>query len=316
MSPKDAAIMEPQHALPRMCLGSLRERRTKPRGGNRPGWGVFAGCGMGSYFYFQRVLEQSARRPGWDVPPSPHRERQGLPRDARVLPVLTCTAPASMCRRPARPRFVAVHYACQSLLNAECDTAIAGGVTIELPHRRGYTYHDGEILSPDGHCRASIIVLPAPSFGSGVGVVVLRRLVADALADGDHIHAVIKATAINNDGASKAGYLAPSVNGQAEAITRLRGWPASRPTPSSMSSATAPAPIWATRSKSRRSRRRSGSRPHAPVLPGRFGQDQHRHLDTAAGVVSLIKATLALKHGLIPASLGFEKPNPAIDFCV
>ena len=95
--------------------------------------------------------------------------------------------------------------------------ALAGGVTIELPHGRGYVFKEGEILSPDGHCHAFDHRAQGTVFGSGAGVVVLRRL-ADAIADGDHIWAVIKGTAINNDGAAKAGYLAPSVDGQARAI--------------------------------------------------------------------------------------------------
>ena len=112
---------------------------------------------------------------------------------------------------------VAVHLACQSLLNYECDMALAGGVTIEIPHGQGYIYREGEILSRDGHCRSFDAASSGTVFGSGLGIVVLRRL-EDALADRDHIRAVILGSAINNDGARKVGYLAPSVEGQAEVI--------------------------------------------------------------------------------------------------
>ena len=107
--------------------------------------------------------------------------------------------------------------ASQSLLSGECDIALAGGVTIEMPHRQGYIYQDGEILSSDGHCRSFDADSDGTIFGSGVGVVTLRRL-ADAIEDGDTIHAVIKGSAVNNDGSGKVNYLAPSVDGQAGAI--------------------------------------------------------------------------------------------------
>ena len=107
--------------------------------------------------------------------------------------------------------------ACQSLLNHECDMALAGGVTIEVPHGHGYTYREGEILSRDGHCRSFDAASSGTVFGSGLGIVALRRI-EDALADRDHIHALILGSAINNDGARKVGYLAPSVEGQAEVI--------------------------------------------------------------------------------------------------
>src|SRR5208283_5384539 len=112
----------------------------------------------------------------------------------------------------------ATHLACQSLLNQECDMALAGGVTIEIPHGRGYVYREGEILSRDGHCRSFDAASSGTVFSSGLGIVVLRRL-EDALEDHDHIHAVILGSAINNDGARKVGYLAPSVEGQAEVIS-------------------------------------------------------------------------------------------------
>ena len=117
---------------------------------------------------------------------------------------------------------VAVHLACQSLLNQECDMALAGGVTIEFPHGRGYLYREGEILSRDGHCRAFDADSSGTVFSSGAGIVVLRRL-DDALADRDTIHAVILGSAINNDGARKVGYLAPSVDGQSEVINEALG---------------------------------------------------------------------------------------------
>ena len=209
---------------------------------------------------------------------------------------------------------VAIHYACQSLLNGECEMALAGGVTIELPHGHGYLHQEGEILAPDGHCRAFDHRAAGTVFGSGVGVVVLRRL-ADALADGDPIRAVIKATAINNDGADKASYLAPSVTGQAEAIVEAHGlagvgadsiqYVECHGTGTNLGD---PIEIAALTQAFRQSTDKTGYCRVGSV------KSNIGHLDTAAGVVSLIKAVLALEHAEIPPTLGYEKPNPAIDF--
>src|SRR5262249_25969310 len=112
---------------------------------------------------------------------------------------------------------VAVHLGCQSLLNGECDMALVGGVTVRVPHRAGYLHQEGGILSPDGHCRAFDTDAHGTLGGNGVGLVVLKRL-ADARRDGDTVRAVIKGSAINNDGAVKVGYTAPSVEGQSAVI--------------------------------------------------------------------------------------------------
>ena len=109
--------------------------------------------------------------------------------------------------------------ACQSLLSGECDIALAGGVSISVPQKAGYVYQEEGIHSPDGHCRAFDAKAQGTVDGNGVGIVVLKRL-QDALVDGDCIHAVIKGSAINNDGSLKVGYTAPSVDGQAEVIAR------------------------------------------------------------------------------------------------
>ena len=180
--------------------------------------------------------------------------------------------------------------------------ALAGGVTIELPHGRGYLFKEGEILSPDGHCHAFDHRAQGTVFGSGAGVVVLRRL-ADALADGDHIYAVIKGSAVNNDGADKVGYLAPSVDGQARGDRRgacgrrrrrrhdrLRRVPRHRHVPRRPD-------------RGRGADRRRSARPPSARGFCRIGSVKTNigHLDTAAGVASLIKAALALAAPADPA---------------
>src|SRR5205085_8370289 len=130
----------------------------------------------------------------------------------RVSYKLNLKGPSYAIHTACSTSLVAVHLACQSLLIDECQMALAGGIAINVPHKVGYYYKEGSILSPDGHCHAFDSRAQGTVFGSGVGIVVLKRL-EDALADGDHIHAIIKGSAANNDGTNKASFTAPGVNG-------------------------------------------------------------------------------------------------------
>ncbi|MEG4809882.1 SDR family oxidoreductase [Microcoleus sp. F8-D3] len=209
---------------------------------------------------------------------------------------------------------VAVHLACQSLLFGECDMVLAGGVSVSVPQKAGYLYQEGGILSPDGHCRAFDAQARGTVGGSGVGIVVLKRL-KDALEDGDRIHATIIGSAINNDGSLKIGYTAPSVEGQAKVIAEAQAIAGIDPEAISYIEAhgtgTAlgdPVEIAAlTQAFSLRTNKKGfcaiGS------VKTNIG-----HLGAAAGVAGLIKTVLALKHKLIPPSLHFKQPNPEIDF--
>jgi acyl transferase domain-containing protein/thioesterase domain-containing protein/NAD(P)-dependent dehydrogenase (short-subunit alcohol dehydrogenase family)/acyl carrier protein len=313
LSPKEAAIMDPQHRQFLECAWEAMENAGRPPESMAGPVGVFAGSGMGSYFYFNVCSHRDlVDNVGMFLLRHTGNDKDFLATRASFL--FDLHGPSVNVQTACSTSLVAVHYACQSLLGRECDMALAGGVTIELPHRRGYVYHDGEILSPDGHCRAFDHRAAGTVFGSGVGVVVLRRL-ADALADGDPIHAVIKATAINNDGGNKAGYLAPSVDGQAGAIVEAQalagvdadsiGYVECHGTGTYLGD---PIEIEALTQAFRQSTQRRAFCRVGSV------KTNIGHLDTAAGVVSLIKAALAVRHGEIPPSLGFEKPNPSIDF--
>ncbi|ALF56609.1 PscL [Nostoc piscinale CENA21] len=209
---------------------------------------------------------------------------------------------------------VAVHLACQSLLNGESDIALAGGVTIAAKPKTGYEYQPGGIKSPDGHCRAFDINANGTVFGNGVGVVVLKRL-EDAINDGDFIHAIIKGSAVNNDGSLKVGYTAPSVDGQREVILEalaLAGVEAETvsyiETHGTGTALGDPIEIQALTQAFRHSTYKTGFCAIGSV------KTNIGHLDTAAGVTGLIKTVLALKHQQIPASLHFQQPNPQIDF--
>ena len=313
MSPKEAAIMDPQHRQFLEVTWEALENAGHPPE-NFPGpIGVFAGCGMGSYFYFNICSNRDlVDNVGMFLLRHTGNDKDFL--STRVSHIFDLKGPSINLQTACSTSLVALHYACKALLSGECDMALAGGVTIELPHARGYIFEDGEILSPDGHCHAFDHRAQGTVFGSGAGAVVLRRL-EDAIADGDHIWAVVKGSAVNNDGAAKAGYLAPSVEGQAAAIAAAHaaaGVPADtidyiecHGTGTYLGD---PIEVAALTQAFRETTEDSGF--------CRIGSVKTNigHLDTAAGVASLIKTSLSLYNRQIPPSLGYEAPNPSIDF--
>ncbi|MGB8321836.1 MAG: SDR family NAD(P)-dependent oxidoreductase [Candidatus Acidiferrum sp.] len=311
-SPRDASIMDPQHRLFLECAWEALENAGHVPGEFAGSIGVYAGSGMNAYMIHNlltnAVLVESA---GLFLIRQTGNDKDVLA--TRVSYELNLQGPSINVQTACSTSLVAVHLACQSLLNQECDMALAGGVTIEFPHGRGYVYREGEILSRDGHCRAFDAEASGTVFSSGGGIVVLRRL-ADALADRDTIHAVILGSAINNDGARKAGYLAPSVEGQAEVIAEALGVAGVEP-----------------RDISYVETHGTGTRVGDPIeikaLTKAFGGEgagrncaigslkaSIGHLDAAAGVAGLIKTVLSLEHREIPASLHFRQANPLIDF--
>ncbi len=209
---------------------------------------------------------------------------------------------------------VATHLAAEALRNGECDMALAGGVCIELPHGHGYIHHDGGITSPDGHCRPFDAKAAGTMWGSGAGVAVLKRL-PDAIADGDHIHGLILGNAINNDGSAKVGFTAPSAEGQAEVVAQALGLAAVDPRT-------------ITYVEAHGTGTGLGDPIEVSALSRAYGTDTEDtgwcgigsvksnigHLSQAAGIVGVIKTLLAMKHRLIPPTINFDEPNPAIDF--
>jgi len=313
LSPKESAIMDPQHRQFLECSWEALENAGHPPESVEGQVGVYAGCGMGSYFYFNLCSNPDlVEDTGMFLLRHTGNDKDFL--STRLSHILDLKGPSINIQTACSTSLVATHYACQALQNAECDMALAGGVTIELPHGRGYVFQDGEILSPDGHCHAFDHRAQGTVFGSGVGVVVLRRI-EDAIRDGDHIWAVIKGSAVNNDGSDKAGYLAPSVDGQAAAIAEAHA----------MADITADTIDYV---ECHGTGTYLGDPIEVAALTSAFNETTNQtgfckigsvktnigHLDTAAGAASLVKASLALKNKTIPPSLGFESPNPAIDF--
>jgi acyl transferase domain-containing protein/2-polyprenyl-3-methyl-5-hydroxy-6-metoxy-1,4-benzoquinol methylase/acyl carrier protein len=227
---------------------------------------------------------------------------------------LNLKGPSLMVQTACSTSLVAIHVANQSLLNGECDIALAGAVNLMLPQKRGYLYQEGGIFSADGHCKAFGYDSQGTVPGSGLGILVLKRL-EDALADGDFIRAVIKGSAINNDGAVKVGYTAPSLDGQAAVVADALAIANVEPQTISYLEAHGtgtslgdPIEIQSLTEVFRSSTERQGFCAIGSV------KSNLGHLGVAAGMPSAIKAVLALENQSIPPSLHCQKTNPKIDF--
>jgi acyl transferase domain-containing protein/thioesterase domain-containing protein/acyl carrier protein len=312
-SPKDAAIMDPQHRQFLEVAWEALESAGHPPERFEGSIGVYAGCGMNAYMMYHLLPNRRLMSTvGLFLVRHTGNDKDFL--STRVSYSFDLRGPSVSVQTACSTSLVAVHMACQNLLAGECDMAIAGGVTIELPHRVGYLYQEGEILSHDGRCRAFDADSTGTVFGSGAGVVVLRR-VQDAIDNGDCILAVIKGSAINNDGSSKVGYLAPSVDGQAQAIAEAQAVAGVSPetvtyveTHGTGTQVGDPIEVEALTQAFRRA---TSARQFCGLgsVKTNIG-----HTDTAAGVASLIKAIQALRHRQLPPSLHFSAPNPLIDF--
>ncbi len=232
----------------------------------------------------------------------------------RVSYKLNLRGPSVCVQSACSSSLVAVHMACRSLLTYECDVALAGGVSIGVPLKQGYLYEDGGILSPDGHCRAFDAKANGTISGFGCGIVVLKRL-SEAIKDGDNIQAIIRGSAINNDGSNKIGYTAPSVDAQAEVIRAalaVAHVPSDTVTYVEAHGTGTPLgdPIELT-ALTKAFRSAAGKKSYCAIgsIKTNIG-----HLDAAAGVAGLIKTVLALEHKKLLPSLNFQSPNPKANF--
>ena len=309
VSPREAQIMDPQHRVFLECAWSaLEDAACDPQ--RYPGAiGVFAGSGSTSYW--MRILANS------DLVSAvgPEAVHIGNAKDyltTRASYKLALKGPSVTIQTACSTSLVAIHVACQSLLNRECDIALAGGVTISADQVLGYRHQEGGIRSSDGHCRAFDAHATGTVGASGAGVVALKRL-DEAIRDRDTIYAVVKGSAINNDGADKIGFSAPSIAGQARAIAEALavadvdpssiGYVETHGTGTPLGD---PIEIAALIEAFRGSTDRKAFCALGAV------KTNVGHLDTAAGVAGFIKAVLSLKHRLIPPTLHFENPNPEL----
>jgi acyl transferase domain-containing protein/acyl carrier protein len=311
-TPREADVLDPQHRLFLECAWEALESAGCDSERFRGAISLFASSSLSSYMLRNLMTRPDVVRTAGSYSLLLANDKDFLP--TRISHKLDLKGPSLAVQTACSSSLVAVHLACQSLLTGESDLALAGGVSVVFPQNSGYLYQEGMILSPDGHCRAFDEKSQGTVTGSGVGVVALKRL-ADALEDGDTIYAVIRGSAINNDGASKVGYTAPSVDGQAAAISEALAvagvsadtlqYVEAHGTATPLGD---PIEIAALHSVFAGHSRGPGTCALGSV------KTNVGHLDAAAGVTGLIKTALALHHRELPPSLHFTRPNPRIDF--
>ena len=316
--PKEAELMDPQHRVfLEICSEALEHAGHDPSR-YRGAIGVYAGCYMDTY-----LLWNLCSNPGFlarlvdSIQVGSLQTELGNDKDylaTRVAFKLGLRGPAMTLQTACSTSLVSIATACQSLDAYQCDMALAGGVTIVLPQRKGYFYKEGGMLSPDGHCRTFDEQAAGTVFSNGAAVLLLKRL-ADAQADGDTVYAVIRGYAINNDGGSKVSYTAPSVEGQAEVISlalgladidaRTIGYVEAHGTATPLGDPIEVAGL----TKAFRAHTEDKGFCALGSVKTNLG-----HLDVASGAIGLIKTALSLQEAVLPPMIHFTRPNPKIDF--
>ena len=316
-APQVARMMDPQHRFFLQCAWHALEDVGYDPGQNESSIGVFGTSSASGYLLHNlmshldpnAIIGQGATFEMINL--SLQNDKDHLA--TRVAHQFNLRGPALSVQTACSSSLVAVHLACQSILSGECDMALAGGVSIRVPHRVGYWHEPGSMVSASGHCRPFDVRADGTIFGSGVGVVVLKPL-QDAVENGDSIHAVISGSAINNDGSTKMNYAAPNAAGQAEAIAEAHAV-------ADIDSSTVsyvethgtgtplgdPVEIEGLRQAFGVS---TASRP-GPCILGSV-KSNIGHLEVASGIASLIKTILCLKHQAIPGTLHYTSPNPEL----
>ncbi|MGW7199935.1 amino acid adenylation domain-containing protein [Streptomyces chryseus] len=312
LTPREAQILDPQHRLFLQSCWKALEHAGHAPGGGPASVGVFAGAGRSSYLMENLLSQPELVRTVGDYQITLSTEKDFLA--TRASYALDLHGPSVSVSTACSTSLVAVHMARRSLLAGECDIALAGGASVEAAQRRGYLYQPGGIASPDGHCRPFDADAKGTIGSSGVGIVVLKRL-SEALADGDTVYAVIRGSAVNNDGAGKVGYTAPSIGGQAEVISkalteadisaRTIGYVEAHGTATALGDPIEVAAL----TEAYQAHTQDGHFCALGSVKSNIG-----HTDTAAGVAGLIKTVLALKNNAIPPILNYHSPNPGIDF--
>jgi amino acid adenylation domain-containing protein len=315
--PKEAELMDPQHRIfLESCWQAFEDGGYDPL--SYPGAvGVYAGCSMPTYFLSRLCPDRNFIERftgGYQVGNYP--EMMGNSLDflsTRVSYKLGLRGPSMTLQTGCSTSLVAVCQACQSLLTFQSDMALAGGASITLPQKRGSFYQEGGMVSPDGHCRTFDADANGTVFGSGAAVVLLKRA-EDAVRDGDHIYALIRGFALNNDGSAKVGYTAPSIEGQSRVIAMAQELAGVDPLSIGYIEAHGTAtplgdPIEVAALT--QAFRAGTSEKHFCVLG--TAKTNVGHLDVASGVTGLINAANIVRHGIFPPTLYFQKPNPKLN---
>ncbi|MEV6850970.1 beta-ketoacyl synthase N-terminal-like domain-containing protein [Actinoplanes sp. NPDC051411] len=309
-TPREALLIDPQHRVLLECaVEAIEGAGYDPD--RFPGLiGIYAGCSLSTYTEALRARQQEdGTITSWDI-------LTGTTSDylaSRVAYKLGLRGPAANVQAACATSLYAVHFAARALLAGECDLALAGGSSVRLPAMLD-NYRVGGITSPTGTCRPFDAAADGVIGGQGCGITVLKRL-SEAIADGDHIHAVLRGSAVNNDGRDRAGFTAPGVRGQVEVVRAAQ-------------SAAGVAPSSVTYVEAHGTGTRVGDPIEVAGLNHAFADGKPReqpcllgsvkgnigHTDAAAGIAGFIKTVLAVEHGVIPPSLHYSEPNPDIDF--
>jgi len=312
ISPNEAACIDPQHRFfLESCWEAFEDAGYDP--GEVPGHvGVFAGAGMNTYLTEVLFKNREFMRNAGQEQLMIGNDKDFLP--TRVSYKLNLKGPSVSINTACSTSLVAIHMAKNSLLLGECDMALAGGVSISLLTDRGYTYTKDGILSQDGHCRPFDADAKGTIWGDGCGVVVLKRA-ADAQRDGDHIYAIIKGSAVNNDGSNKVGYTAPSVDEQShvirDALAAADLLPDDIHYVEAHGTGTQLGDLVELSALTQAYAGETSRRGFCPIgsVKANIG-----HANTAAGIAGFMKTVLALHHKQLPPSINFARPNPLIDF--
>lgn len=311
LSPREAEIMDPQFRFFLETAWEAMEDSGYDAQAYKGVIGAFGGMSLGQYLLRHLMPNPEVVKAAGSLQLRISNDKDFL--TTLVAYKLDLRGPTVNVQTACSTSLVAVHLACQSLLSYQCDMALAGGVSILVPQKSGYRPQEG-VFSPDGHCRAFDADSRGTVSGNGVGVVVLKRF-SDALNDRDHIHAIVKGSAINNDGSLKVSFTAPSIDGQAEVIAMAQAVAGTEPETISYIEAHGtgtplgdPIEVAALTQVFRASTKKKGFCALGSV------KTNVGHSDAAAGVTSLIKTVLALENKALPPSLNFERPNPHIDF--
>ncbi len=318
ISPREARLLDPQHRLFLECAWEALEDAGYDAEQYPGRISVFAGTNTSTYL-FRNLIPNNVF-----VFVTADRFEMALTNNKDVMPMrvsyqMNLKGASVNVSTTCSTSLVAIHLACQSLLTYQCDMVLSGGSHVRVPQKEGYLFQEGMIWSPDGHVRTFDAKSRGVVTGNGAGVLVLKRL-EDALVDGDTIHAIIRGSASNNDGSTKIGYTAPSIEGQAEATAEaiaMAGIPSEsisyvevHGTGTELGD-----PVeFASVSKAFRATSADPENQQTGYCAIGSVKTNIGHLNHAAGVAGIIKTILALKHRAIPPSLNFETPNPRIDF--
>ncbi|WP_435270845.1 beta-ketoacyl synthase N-terminal-like domain-containing protein [Streptomyces sp. 1222.5] len=307
LTPQEARVTDPQHRVfLETAWHALEDAGVAPH--QAPGTvGVFASCSLSTYL-LNNILksEHAGDGPELSYPVLIGNDKDFLA--TRISYRLGLTGPSQTVQSACSSSLVALHQALAALRDGDCDMALAGGVSITVPQTGGHLHKTGGIASADGHCRPFDQAAGGTLRGNGAGVVVLKRL-SDALADRDHVYAVVRGSAVNNDGLDKIGFTAPSVRGQSRAISAALA-----------SSGVDPETIGYVEAHG------TGTALGDPIEVKALSQAHNArsacalgsvkanlgHLDAAAGVVGVIKTALILHHQVIPPQINYSAPNHRI----